>query len=225
VPIAIAVMAKDPHAGDVKTRLAPRLGPDERALVYCAFLRDKLAQVRQVSEADPVVAYTPRASEPWFRQLVGPDVRLIAQCEGSLGARVIAAFDTLLDLHPEGVILTDSDTPDLPSDHLGEAVRALATGAPLVIGPTHDGGYYLIGLARRAPAMFEGVAWSTEQTRAQTLEGAAKLGMTAHLLPSWHDVDHPEDLARLERSLARDGGRSAPHTWAALARIARSAAR
>jgi uncharacterized protein len=229
VSIAIAVMARFPYAGDVKTRLAPRLSAAERALVYCAFLQDKLEQVRraarETSVISPVVAFTPRAAEPWFRELAGPAVELYAQCDGSLGERVIAAFDALLDVCPEGVILVDSDSPDLPAKFLTDAAHALASGTPLVLGPAEDGGYYLIGLRQRAPALFDGVTWSTERTRAQTLEGAARLGITAQLLPTWYDVDTPDDLVRLEHALARDQGQAAPNTWSALTRLGRDAPR
>jgi uncharacterized protein len=223
VTVVIAVMARYPYAGEVKTRLAPRLDGAERATVYRALLADKLRQLDGVSRCARAIAFTPAAHEPWFRALVGPGYTLIAQPEGPLGARVVAVFDALL-AQASGAILCDSDTPDLPPDHLAEAARALEDGADLVLGPAADGGYYLVGLRRPTPALFEHIEWSSPRTRAQTLAAAARLGLRVALLPEWYDVDEPDDLTRLERALEADAGAAAPHTWAALAalRVARS---
>ena len=214
--IALAAMVRHPYSGTVKTRLSPRLPAAARARLYHAFVADKLEQLRTLRGAIPWLVYTPPNEEPWFRELAGPGVRLVAQCEGTLGERVAGAFSALFAQHA-GVILVDSDTPNLPANYLQAAVDAIARAAPLVIGPADDGGFYLVGLSRPEPRLFDAIEWSSTRTRALTLAAATRLGLPVQLLPPWYDVDRPEDLVRLERDLARDAGAAAPHSWAALA--------
>jgi rSAM/selenodomain-associated transferase 1 len=223
VTIAIVVMSRYPYAGEVKTRLGPKLAPAERAALYHAFLLDKLTQLHAVPSVVRALAFTPVEREPWFRALVGPDIALIPQPEGPLGVRVTQLFDALLAQY-DGVILADSDTPHLPAAYLAEAARALEAGDPLVIGPAEDGGYYLIGLSRPPATLFEDIEWSSSRTREQTLQRALELGLTARLLPIWYDVDRPDDLSRLEADLSAGAGSAAPHTWAVLQRSPGSAA-
>jgi rSAM/selenodomain-associated transferase 1 len=220
VTVAIAVMARYPEGAAVKTRLSACLSEAERALLYQAFLRDKLQQLRGLPRAQLFIAYSPVEERSWFAALAGPELTLLAQHTGSLGERVVAAFSAL-HRDCECAILLDSDTPHLPREYIVQAIEALEAGEQLVIGPADDGGYYLIGLARCPLDFLRDVPWSTPDTRAQTIAAAARLGMRAHLLPSWYDVDRPDDLDRLRRDLARDGGAQAPHTWAALNTLAR----
>jgi rSAM/selenodomain-associated transferase 1 len=219
VTIVIAVMAKDPRGQDVKTRLAPRLPPALRSQLYQAFLADKLAAVRAVQGARCAILYTPSTSRAWFEHFAGPEVELYPQCGGALGARIVGAFAALFDDYADGVILTDSDTPNLPQPYLQASVEALRSGCELVLGPTADGGYYLVGLQSAQPAIFEGVAWSSRSTLLDTVKGAERIGVHPHLLPAWYDIDEPLDLERLVRELASDSGSGCAHTRAALAAI------
>src|SRR5688572_816242 len=132
-------MAKYPHGPAVKTRLGPSLGSAQRARLYEAFLADKLAQVRSVPEATCVLAFTPHEHRPWFERAAGGAL-LYPQVEGDLGARVTAAFDAWCPRFPAGVILSDSDSPTLPTHRLEQAVDALRAGSELVLGPADDGG-------------------------------------------------------------------------------------
>jgi len=133
-------------------------------------------------------------------------MRLVAQRGADLGARMAhLAAELLADGH-RAALLIGSDLPTLPAAHLTEASRALAPGAAdLVLGPAEDGGYYLIGLARPAPALFEGIAWSTAGVLEATRARARGLGLREHLLPPWYDVDTPADLDRLRRDLGTPG--------------------
>ena len=216
---AVVIMAKHPYATAVKTRLSPCLDAHARAHLYRAFLADKLQQVQSVGEAECLIAYAPVQERAWFATFAGSEVALWPQCEGDLGRRLGTLFEQLLPRFEHGVTLVDSDTPTLPLSHLHAGVHALRAGDELVIGPAEDGGYYLIGLARRAPALFDGIEWSSPRTRAQTLAAAARLGLRTRQLEVWYDIDEPPDLRRLQRELASSEPSLAPHTRAALAEL------
>jgi glycosyltransferase A (GT-A) superfamily protein (DUF2064 family) len=105
----------------------------------------------------------------------------------------------------------NSDGPTLPLAHL-EAAFAGLDGADVTLGPGHDGGYYLIGMKRLHPELFQGIDWSTERVVGQTLAACRRLGLAVRMLPEWYDVDVGADLDRLRRDLEEDPG-SAPRTW------------
>ena len=212
-------MARHPYAGEVKTRLGARLDAASRAKLYHAFLRDKFEQVCAVPDVLRAVAFTPREAESWFRSWAGSYIQVFAQCEGTLTDRVVHAFDRAFAAGSQHAILVDSDSPSLPVDYVKSAVRALENGRELVIGPADDGGFYLIGLSRPVPALFDGIEWSTARTRALALARAKDLGLAAELLPSWYDIDEPNDLARLVRELESQGHTRARHTREALAEL------
>jgi rSAM/selenodomain-associated transferase 1 len=195
-PPAVAVMAKVPGATPVKSRLHPALGSSRATELYRRFLLDRLAALGTIPGVHPVIAFTPAHARAEMAALAGPDVPLLAQEGDDLGERLIHVFDRLFaDGHP-AVIATDSDSPSLPMAYVVQAAHALGE-ADVVIGPTDDGGYYLIGLGRRQPRLFDGIPWSTSETRAATVARAHDLGLSVRLLPRWFDVDTPEDLRRL----------------------------
>ena len=202
--IALCIMAKAPETGQVKTRLCPPLSPAEAAELCRCFLLDKIAQVRVVERAEPVVAYAPEGAAPVFEALA-PGFTLVPQRGGELTARLVSVLDRLFADGCEAVILIDSDTPTLPTGLLERAVTLLASGAhDLVLGPSEDGGYYLIGLRRPQPELFEGMPWSTPAVLEETLRRARALGLSALRLPPWYDVDTGADLARLTAELATE---------------------
>ncbi len=126
---------------------------------------------------------------------------------------MMACLDSLLAGGCPGVLLIGSDTPTLPAAVLHEAVDLVASGGPdVVLGPSEDGGYYLIGLRARRPELFVEMPWSTGTVLAETVRRAEALGLTVALLPTWFDVDTPPDLARLAASLAASDEPAAPHT-------------
>lgn len=192
---AVVVMAKEPIAGTVKTRLAGVLSGEQSAELYTAFLLDKIEQVKSVAGVTAYLAYSGARSA--FADLM--DIELIEQRGNDLGERLANVATDLASHH--GVLLVDSDTPNLPTSALAEAVAALGT-TDVVIGPAWDGGYYLVGMRRPSPDLFAGVSWSTGRVVAQTLRNTRKMSSTVHFLPSWYDVDTPADLSRLARDLA-----------------------
>jgi uncharacterized protein len=199
--IAVAIMAKAPWPGEVKTRLCPPLRAAEAAALYRCFLLDKIAVVRTLVDAQPVVAYTPEEARTEFATLA-PDFTLVPQRGPDLGARLHAALVGLLAAGHPGAIAVDSDTPTLPRELLQQAVDCLTRPGPdVVLGPTEDGGYYLIGVRAAHRALFDAVPWSTSAVLEITLRQAAAAGLQAVCLPAWFDVDTPDDLRRLQTVL------------------------
>jgi len=199
--VAVAIMAKAPRPGTVKTRLCPPLLAKEAAALYRCFLLDKITAVGALADAQPVIAYTPDDAHAEFDDLA-PGFSLVAQQGPDLGARLHSTLATLLGAGHAGAIAVDSDTPTLPGDFLQQAVHCLSRPGPdVVLGPTEDGGYYLIGVRREHRELFDDVPWSTSDVLDITLRRAAKAGLRAVCLPAWFDVDTPADLARLRTAL------------------------
>ena len=210
--VALCIMAKAPEAGQVKTRLCPPLSPDEDAELSRCFIRDKAAQVRQVARAKPAVAYTPENAAAVF-EVLAPGFTLLPQRGGDLTARLLSVLARLFAEGFHAAIMIDSDTPTLPTEFLERAVTLLASGEhDLVLGPSEDGGYYLIGLRRPHPELFEGIPWSTPAVLEETLRRARALGLSALRLPPWYDVDTGADLARLTAELAAGAEGGPRHT-------------
>ena len=195
-----------------ETRLQPLLPDSDIAALYDGFLRDRISQVRSLRGVVPVIAYTPAASRPFFAELAS-DFLLLPQMGDGLSARLTCLFQHLLGLGHDGVIATDSDSPTLPTEHLQSAVDRLAEpGADLVLGPSDDGGYYLIGLRRGYSALFDEIPWSTPQVYDETLRRAEALGVRVTALPRWYDVDTPVEFERLRAEIDELGTVAPPHT-------------
>lgn len=210
---AIAVMAKAPVAGEVKTRLVPPFSPEEAAELYRCLLLDKLQQVGQLSQVDRYLAYTPLEARETMSLLVPHGFTLIPQAGSDLGDRLHRLSAILLERGHPAVMLIDSDTPTLPTSYLLDAVaQLLDESTDLVLGPAEDGGYYLIGLKRSLRALFEGITWSGPTVLTETLRRASAQRLRVSTLPSWFDIDTPADLARLRQDLATNGHALAPHT-------------
>lgn len=236
---ALAVMIKAPRAGAVKTRLVPPLDHDEAAALSGCFLRDtasNIADVASIGAAEGVAAYTPVGAESAFNGLLHAGFNLVAQRGESFGERLFHAAEDLLALGYQSLCLIDSDSPTLPSPFLVDAVRWLAQpGDRVVLGPSDDGGYYLIGLKHAHARLFEDIAWSTDQVLRQTIERACELGLEITLLPAWYDVDDGATLGRLcdelflpgLKKVRRDGltGYEASHTRGYLARLIKAEGR
>jgi uncharacterized protein len=199
---AVAIMAKAPQSGQVKTRLCPPLSYREAAELYRCFLLDKIAQVSTLQRAAPVVSYSPDDSRPLFEDLTPPHFMLIPQHGDDLGARLLFTFDRLFRQGFTQVIVIDSDTPTLPIAYLEQALMLIAERVnDVVLGPTEDGGYYLIGLRQSHRELFEQMPWSTSQVFPETRRRSEQYGLTVACTEYWYDVDTPEDLSRLRESL------------------------
>jgi len=199
--VAVAIMAKAPDAGAVKTRLCPPLSPREAAALARCFLRDRIAQVRGLAGVSRVIAYTP-ASECGVFHRLAPDFTLIAQHGTDLGARMRSTLATLLAAGHRAAIAIGTDTPALPTAVLQHAVDRL--GSPdvdVVLGPADDGGYYLIGVRADHPTLFDDVPWSTSTVLEITVQRARAVGLHTACVSPWFDVDAPDDVTRLRAAL------------------------
>jgi rSAM/selenodomain-associated transferase 1 len=207
---ALALMAKVPFAGGVKTRLTPPLTPEEAAKLSMCFLRDMTMNLCDLNGygREVVVLYTPADAQKLLRGLVPIGFRLLAQHGETLGERLINAAAELLSDGIDSVCLINSDSPTLPREILGTAVSILAQdGDRVVLGPSKDVGYYLSGLKRPHRYLFDRIAWSTADVLAHTIERAAEIDLPVELLPTWYDVDDAVTLRVLcdELSLSSDG--------------------
>lgn len=222
---AVAIMAKAPRQGEVKTRLVPPLSAEEAVALSRAFLRDIAENVLSVSEIaaiDGWVAYSPPGSAAVFEVLLPDAIRLLPSRRVGLGASLVDAAEDLIAAGYGAFCLVNNDSPTLPSAVLAEAVRRLMEpGDRVVLGPAADGGYYLIGLKRAHRRLFEDIDWSSERVLRQTLDRAAEIGLATDLLPVWYDVDDVASLRRLIDEIANGGiGYAAPHTATVLRGLA-----
>jgi hypothetical protein len=191
-------MAKVPAAGAVKTRLCPPLRPEQAAGLAQCFLLDRVEQLAGLEATDTAVAFAPADREAELAALLPGGVRRVAQSGADLGARLDRVLTDLLAEGYAGAAAVDADSPTLPTEYLRVACAHLRAGSSdVVVGPSEDGGYYLIGLRRPAPALFHDMPWSTPAVLAETLERIRRLDWRVVLLPPWFDVDRGTDLARL----------------------------
>ena len=186
----LSIFAKAPVPGHVKTRLRPVLDEEQAARLAAAFVRDTLLKAAQLGP--PVTVYY-AGDRALLVPLAPPNVRWAEQAGGDLGARMACV--------PAPCLILGADSPHLPLSLLSAALAAVPA-YDVVLGPADDGGYFLIGLRAPQPALFEGIAWSTETVLAQTLAKAAALTLSVSLTPPWYDLDTPDDLHRLVRDLA-----------------------
>jgi rSAM/selenodomain-associated transferase 1 len=223
---AIAIMAKAPRRGDVKTRLVPPLSMAEATALSAAFIQDAAGNILAAADTAPIegyVAYSPAGSAAVFAPLLPTAIRLLPPRRIGLGDSLVDAAGDLLAAGYGAACLVNADSPTLPTAVLVEATRALAMpGDRVVLGPAADGGYYLIGLKHLHRRLFEDIAWSTEQVLRQTVERAAEIGLEIVTLPVWYDVDDIASLRRLVGELGDSSraGYEAPHTAAVLRRLA-----
>jgi uncharacterized protein len=196
---ALAVMAKAPRPGKVKTRLVPPLTSEQSAAINICFLRDtteNIAAVGASGRTAGVISYTPVGDEFLFDNLLPADFALVPQRGDGFGERLLATAEDLFACGYGSVCLIDSDSPTVPAVAFEQAVAELARpGERVVLGPSHDGGYYLIGLKRAHSELFADITWSTSAVFEETVAAAEAAGIEVVILPLWYDVD---DAATLE---------------------------
>jgi uncharacterized protein len=196
---ALAIMTKAPRAGAVKTRLQPPLTAEEAAQLNVCFLRDiATAIVNAGGESKGVGVFTPVGSEEDYVNILPFDFVLIPQRGDSFGERLLNAATDLLGIGFESCCLINSDSPTVTADVFRQAtVELQGDDNRVVIGPSDDGGYYLIGMKKVDNRLFEDIDWSTERVFAQTLDRARELTLNVRLLPKLYDVDDATALRRL----------------------------
>ena len=195
----VAVFAKAPVPGAVKTRLAAILGLDGAAGLHCGLVRNALS-VARLSRVGPVELWcAPDETHAFFQRCAREFGASLQRQQGEdLGQRMRHAFDAS-HARGEALLLMGSDCPALDAAALQSAAEALRSH-DAVIAPAEDGGYVLVGLSRASPRLFEAIAWGGGAVMAQTRERLAEAGATWRELPALWDVDRPEDYARLQQS-------------------------
>lgn len=216
---AIGVLTRYPEHGVGKTRLAATIGANAAYGLARAMLLDVCDAVRATALCHPTVFVEPAERIDEAAELTGIlDAR--AQASGDIGARMLTAARALASDGYAPVVLIGSDLPLLDPGRFHHALRALRR-ANVVFGPALDGGYYLVGMHRPQPALFEGgaIAWSGPDVLEVSIAAAERAGLDYGLLPEGFDVDTADDLERLRDEVARRGFEGEPvprHTAAVL---------
>ncbi len=197
---AIVLFARDPVAGKVKTRLSPFLSQELILELYTRFLSDSIEKICRVRTADPFIGVYPSDSSGYFSRVSGErSLKVFLQEGADLGEKMLNAFKARFDEGYESVVIIGSDSPSLP---VATIETALNSDKDLTLGPSTDGGYYLIGMRQKPVDVFSGgMDWGSEKVLQQTLERIKKCGSSLELLPPWYDVDREEDLKFLKTHL------------------------
>ena len=190
----ILLFLKSPVAGHVKTRLASEIGEEAAAGLYKCFVEDLISTVEQSGTAFRL-CFHPREAKSHFQEWLGDRYNYCPQSGSGLGERLKSAFIEAFEQGFSKVVAIGSDSPDLPGDFLRQAFEELDSH-DAVIGPSSDGGYYLIGFSENSfvKEAFDSIAWSTSAVCDQTRMRLRMYELNVHLLPQWHDVDTRADL-------------------------------
>ncbi|MBI3803883.1 MAG: TIGR04282 family arsenosugar biosynthesis glycosyltransferase [Nitrospirae bacterium] len=203
----VIIFAKAPDPGAVKTRLQPILTVEERSGLQTALLRDTLHLTDSLRQ-ERALACAPEVDHPFFvRCSRERPLSLVRQQGENLGERMKNALAWGFGQRFRKVVLIGSDAPTLPADFIQAAFDRLDR-IPVVIGPSLDGGYYLIGARPPLPDLFDGIGWGGDQVLVSTLHKINAAKLDCHLLPFWYDIDRPNDLTFLKEQLdllARQG--------------------
>jgi rSAM/selenodomain-associated transferase 1 len=198
----LGMFAKHWTPGAVKTRLATQLSDAMAARLYRCFVTTLARRLAAISARRTVVYWPPwRAAE--FQRAIGHAWQFQPQVEGDLGQRMQHYFEQHVGSGEDSarrVVLLGSDSPTIPLALVEQAFTCLKQ-FPVVLGPTHDGGYYLVGMTGSVPDIFAGIAWSTRHVWDQTTARLMAAGVSYGTLPVWYDVDTIDDLRRLRDEL------------------------
>lgn len=209
----VVVMAKAPREGAVKTRLTGAYPARDVVQLSECLLRDTLTLVQTLPRVH-VAVMCPAEDVADIESCLEEGVQVIGQRGRGLAAGLVSAFERFVPQYPR-VVALDSDSPHLPGSILQSAFELLET-SDVVVGPTEDGGYYLVGASAMHPRLFDPASLGTGNARDALLKNASALGLSVALTEAWYDVDLPEDLRRLAAELRIEPGR-APRTAALLA--------
>jgi len=220
----VVIVAKEPVAAQVKTRLCPPLSAAEAARIYTLFIQDMVEEMSGIStvaeepadnsrsRVELALAYTPLGAEAAFKSILPVPVMLFPQQGADLGQRLAHIFERMCGEGYDQVNIINSDSPDLPRSLISKAVALQEDPlTDLVLGPCCDGGYYLVGLKNPVPELFQDMPWSTDRVLEKTLDRAGTLGLSVSLLDRWYDIDTYQDLQQfLARNERRTDEDSAP---------------
>jgi rSAM/selenodomain-associated transferase 1 len=193
----VLFFVKYPVQGKVKTRLAAEFGGQVAVELYKNFVLDTLSTIRRLNVPFRI-CFHPESARDKVKEWLGKQYAYTTQEGSSLGQRMKNALVKAFEDNFSRAILVGSDSPDLPADFLIQALQSLDSHHA-VIGPSSDGGYYLIGFSKAhfLPEAFDGISWSTENVFQQTMDILEGYSKNVHILPQWFDVDTPADLREL----------------------------
>jgi rSAM/selenodomain-associated transferase 1 len=207
----LVIMAKAPRLGGVKTRLATSLSPTDLTAFYWCLLDDTLTLARSVRDVE-VAIMCPDSDANELARLAGNEVSVVAQKGEGLAAGLTSVFAHFSESRPRRIIAFNSDSPHLPRTVLENAFETLAAH-DLVVGPTHDGGYYLVGAKASHPTLFARDGMGTRSALERLLAHARSLELSVGFAEPFYDVDVADDLTRLAAELRLAPAR-APRTAA-----------
>jgi len=219
---ALIVFVKNPIPGTVKTRLQTRYSPEQSAAIYTSFVRDALNRAESIGIDRRIIAYDPPDAEAEVRALCGDKWDYVPQVQDDLGERMHRVLMQQLNSGASAAVLIGTDIPSLPSYHITQAFDLLQQ-KDVVLGPSTDGGYYLVGISRPAPEIFQNIEWSTSSVLSQTLDQIEVAGYSFGLVSPWFDVDTPDELdillAHARAQKLSTGQDPLPHTHACLSAL------
>jgi rSAM/selenodomain-associated transferase 1 len=195
----LVIMAKAPRLGAVKTRLTPSLSPEAVTDFYCCLLDDTLALARSLGNVE-VAIMCPDSDANELAQLAGSEVSVVAQKGEGLAAGLTSVFAHFAKDHQRRILAFNSDSPHLPRSVLEGAFETLAA-YDVVVGPTHDGGYYLVGAKASHPTLFAGDGMGTSSALDRLLSRARALELSIGFADPFYDIDVADDLTRLAEEL------------------------
>lgn len=205
----LVIMAKAPRPGAVKTRLVPSLSPEAVIDFYRCLLYDTLLLAQSLSDIQ-IAIMCPQSDVAELEQFVGQKAKIVPQKGAGLAAGLTSVFAHFANPGRRSIIAFNSDSPHLPTSVLGEAFEMLRAH-DIVVGPTHDGGYYLVGAKTEHPTLFADDGMSTSSALQRLLSRTRTLDLSVAFASPFYDVDVADDLSRLAMELRLDSSR-APRT-------------
>ncbi len=190
---SLIIFARYPQKGKVKTRLAKNIGDDHALKLYQLCLYNIIKEVQQIQNIERCIYISDKTDLEQMQNIIDGDFRFYSQSPGNLGLRMKNALSECLNRGSKKIIIIGTDVPDLSKSIIKDAFNKLDENE-IVIGPSYDGGYYLLGSKFLHNELFEKIQWSTNMVFEHTLKIAQKLGLKIHTLPHLHDIDTGKDL-------------------------------
>ncbi len=197
-------MAKIPRAGNVKTRLQPFLSAEQCCTLAETFLFDTINKTRDVCD-QLIITFAPAHEKNFFADFECENLTLIEQNGADLGEKMFNAFEFVLgESSDSNVLIIGTDSPTFPVEFIEQAFEALESNAETVLGKSEDGGFYLIGLRKSLPQLFDNIEWRSPLVYKQISRNIKKLKIKLKLIPDWYDVDNPKDLLHLRDEILKN---------------------
>lgn len=190
----LMIFVKYPEPGRVKTRLAKAIGDGEAARLYRLMAEDVIRSLKDCSEYSTIIFFAPPGRASDVQNWLGDGQSYMPQSGRNLGERLANAFRTVFDMGARRAVVIGTDCQDITPETITSSLEYLGK-KDLVIGPAEDGGYYLLGLSRHAPELFDSIDWSTDNVFRQTVEKTKRLGLSYITLELLKDLDEYSDMS------------------------------